>query len=386
VPDYRIVDRAEELEAVVEALLDQPRYALDTEFHRERTYFPKAALVQIAWPGDLVLIDPLAIDLGPLRSVMESDTLAVLHAASQDLEVLELECGAAPRRLFDTQIAAGFLGMSTPSLSSLHERELGIQLPKSNRLTDWLERPLGKAQLDYAASDVDRLLEIHDRLVDQLGALGRVDWAEAEFEILRTRWRGPRDPDEAWRKIKEARHLKGRALTIARTVAAWRERRAAEIDQPVRFVLSDIAVVGVAQAAPKDVEALGRVRGVDKGMAKGSLGAAVLAAVADGVASDWRPPRPPRRSNDNRDLRPAVALVAAWVNQLAHDRQLDPTLLATRADVEALVRGDDDARLAVGWRAELAGGPIRRLVAGDAALAFEDGAVILEERSRRPIT
>jgi ribonuclease D len=386
VPDYRIIDRDEDLPPIVDALLAQPRYALDTEFHRERTYFPKAALVQIAWPGDLVLIDPLSVDLAPLREVMESDTLAVLHAASQDLELLELECGAVPERLFDTQIAAGFLGMSTPSLSSLHERELGVQLPKSNRLTDWLERPLGKAQLDYAASDVDRLLEIHDRLIAQLEDEGRVAWAEAECEIMRTRWRGPRDPDEAWRKIKEARHLKGRALTIARSVAGWRERRAAEIDQPVRFILSDIAVVGVAQAAPKDVAALARVRGVDKGMAKGSLGPAILDAVAAGVASDWRPPRPLPRARDTRDLRPAVALVAAWVNQLAHDRKLDPALLATRADVEALVRGDEDARLSTGWRAELAGGPITRLVGGDAALAFDNGAVILEERSRRPIT
>lgn len=383
--EYRIIDRQQDLDPVVEALLEQPRYALDTEFHRERTYWPKVALVQIAWPGDLVLIDPLAVDLAPLRAVMESDALAVLHAASQDLEVLELATGAVPRRLFDTQIAAGFLGMSTPSLSSLHERELGVQLPKSNRLTDWLDRPLGKAQLDYAASDVDRLLEIHDRLVEQLEARGRVAWADAECEIMRTRWRGPRDPDEAWRKIKEARHLKGKALTIARAVAGWRERRAAEIDQPVRFVLSDIAVVGVSQAAPTDLESLARIRGVDKGLAKGSLGPAILEAVAEGLASDWRPPRPPRRADDAKDLRPAVALVAAWVNQLARDRALDPALLATRADVEALVRGDDDARLATGWRAELAGGPIRRLVSGDAALAFEDGAVVLEERSGRPV-
>ena len=106
----------------------------------------------------------------------------------------------------------------------------------------------------------------------------------------------------------------------------------------------------------------------------------------DGVNSGWRPPRPPKRTADTRDLRPAVALVAAWVNQLARDRELDPALLATRADVEALVRGDDDARLATGWRAELAGGPIRRLVAGDAALAFEDGAVVLEERSGKPVS
>jgi ribonuclease D len=202
---------------------------------------------------------------------------------------------------------------------------------------------------------------------------------------MRTRWRGPRDPDEAWRKIKEARHLKGRALTIARAVAGWRERRAAEIDQPVRFVLSDIAVVGVSQAAPTDLDGLARVRGVDKGLAKGSLGPAILAAVADGMASDWQPPRAPRRPADKQDLRPAVALVAAWVNQVARDRALDPALLATRADVEALVRGDDDARLATGWRAAVAGGPIRRLVSGDAALAFEDGAVILEERSQRPV-
>ena len=384
--DHRFIATDADLASVLDQLADQPRYALDTEFHRERTYWPKVALVQIAWPGELVLIDPLEVDLSPMRALMEQDTLAVLHAASQDLEVLELACGAVPRRLFDTQIAAGFLGMSTPSLASLHERELGVQLPKSNRLTDWLERPLRDAQLDYAAADVERLLEIHDSLTGQLERLGRVAWADQECEILRTRDRGPRDPLEAWRKIKEARHLKGNALSIARSVAAWRERRAAEIDQPVRFVMSDIAIVAVSQAAPRSVEQLEKVRGVDKGAARGVLGEKILAAVAEGAEANWRPPRPEKRRDDNRDLRPAVALVAAWVNQVARDKQMDPTLLATRADVEALVRGDDDARLATGWRAEMAGAPITRLISGDAALAFEKSAVVLEERSRRPVT
>ena len=384
--DYRIIDRDEDLATTIETLCAEPRYALDTEFHRERTYWPKVALLQIAWADDVVIIDPLAVDLAPLENLMESDSLAVLHAASQDLEVLELACGAVPRRLFDTQIAAGFLGLSTPSLATLHERELGLRLHKSSRLTDWLERPLGEAQLDYAASDVAHLLEIHDRLLEQLEARDRIDWVETECEIMRLRNRGPRAPDEAWRRIKEARNLKGRSLTIVRAVAAWRERRAADMDRPVRFIMSDIAVVAVAQSVPDDAEALARVRGIDKGVAKGTIGAQVLEAVAEGVDSDWRPPRPRRRNNDVRDLRPAVALVAAWVNQVARDHELDPTLLATRADVEALVRGDDDARLASGWRAELAGEPIRRLVGGDAALAFEDGAVVLEERSRRPIT
>ena len=173
---HRFVDTEAELAWVVEQLLVQPRYALDTEFHRERTYWPKVALVQIAWPGELVLIDPLAVDLAPLRALMDSDALAVLHAASQDLEELELATGAVPRRLIYTQIAAGFLGLSTPSLASLHERELGVQLPKGNRLTDWLERPLKPAQKDYAAADVERLLEIHDAIVAQIDRLGRVAW------------------------------------------------------------------------------------------------------------------------------------------------------------------------------------------------------------------
>lgn len=384
--DHRFIATDADLATVLDQLAGEPRYALDTEFHRERTYWPKVALVQIAWPGELVLIDPLEVDLSPMRALMEQDTLAVLHAASQDLEVLELACGAVPERLFDTQIAAGFLGMSTPSLASLHERELGVQLPKSNRLTDWLERPLKDAQLDYAAADVERLLEIHDSLTGQLEHLGRVEWAAQECEIMRTRDRGPREPLEAWRKIKEARHLKGNALSIARSVAAWRERRAAEIDQPVRFVMSDIAIVAVAQAAPKSVEQLAKVRGVDKGAARGVLGEKILTAVAEGAEANWRPPRPEKRRDDNRDLRPAVALVAAWVNQVARDQQMDPTLLATRADVEALVRGDDDARLSTGWRAQMAGEPITRLISGDAALAFEKSAVVLEERSRRPVS
>ena len=383
--DHRMVETEEALHEVVEALASEPRFALDTEFHRERTYWPKVALVQIAWPDDLVLIDPLAVDMAPLAGVLDDQTLVVAHAAAQDLEVLEICCGAVPTRLFDTQIAAGFLGMATPSLAALHERELGIRLPKSSRLTDWLVRPLGAAQLDYAASDVAHLLEIHDQLSGRLSERGRSAWAEAEFELLLARDRGPRNPEEAWRRIKEARHLRGSAVSVARSVAAWRERRAAEIDQPPRFVMADIAVVAVAQSTPQSGEDLARVRGVDRGITRGPLGEQILDAVSEGLALDWRPPRPTRRSVDGRELRPAVALVAAWVNQVARDGDLDPTLLATRADVEALVRGDDDARLANGWRADLAGGPIRRLVAGDAALAFDGGSVVLEERSNRPI-
>ncbi|MXW61322.1 MAG: ribonuclease D [Acidimicrobiaceae bacterium] len=385
-PDYRIIDRDDDLYATVDILCQQDRYALDTEFHREQSYWPRVALVQIAWGDQIVLIDPLAIDLKPLKTLMDSDALAVIHAATQDLEVLEQACGAIPKRLFDTQIAAGFLGHSTPSLAFLHERELGVQLAKGSRFTDWLERPLGTSQLDYAASDVARLLEIHDRLASKLNARERISWAEAEFEIMRCRDRAPRDPDEAWSRIKEARHLKGRTLAVVRAIAAWRERRAAELNQPVRFVLSDLAVASIAQAMPTSQKALSKIRGIDRGMVNGQQGIEVLKTVKEGLDSGWRPPRSPKRNTDTRDYRPAVTLATAWIAQVARDNELDPALLATRADVEAFLRGDDDPRLAQGWRARLVGDHIRSLVDGNASLAFDNDVVVLEKRSSLPIT
>ncbi len=162
--DHRWVDDEAGLAEVVTSLLTADRYAVDTEFHRERTYFPQLALVQIAWADDLVLIDPLALDLTPMAEVFAGDGLAVMHAASQDIEVFAQAVGSVPSRLFDTQIAAGFLGYGTPSLTALVEGELGIRLPKGDRLTDWLRRPLDQRQEDYAASDVAHLLEVHTRL------------------------------------------------------------------------------------------------------------------------------------------------------------------------------------------------------------------------------
>src|SRR5262249_23751880 len=155
-------------------------YALDTEFHRERTYYPRLALVQLAWADDIVLIDPLAVDVTPLAAILDGDGLALLHAADQDLEVLERACGTVPARMFDTQLAAGFLGFGTPSLSVLVERLLSIRLPKSDRLTDWTERPLTPTQRTYAAADVAHLAALHDKLHERLVSVGREAWADAE--------------------------------------------------------------------------------------------------------------------------------------------------------------------------------------------------------------
>jgi ribonuclease D len=376
-----IVDQAE-FEALVEQLRDEPRYALDTEFHRERTYFPKLALLQLAWGDSVAVVDPLAVDVAPLAAILTGPATALLHAASQDLEVLDLSCGAVPGDLFDTQIAAGFLGMSSPSLSELHERQLGKVLTKGDRLTDWLRRPLTAEQLRYAASDVADLLRLHDQLTAQLERRGRLSWALDECANLLAKARGGRNPELAYLRIKEVRQLRGRAVGVARAVAAWRERRAATLDMPTRHVLPDLAVAGIAQRAPATLSELRKIRGIDDRHLRPPVADDLLEAVRAGRSGPAPLARPAGRTEVPREYRPAVGLLAAWVGQLARNLEIDSTLLATRADLEDLLKDDPAARLGQGWRAELVGAQVRELLAGRAALAFEgQGGLVLERRS-----
>ena len=369
--------------SLIDRLVDKERYAVDTEFHRERTYFPQVALVQIADDEGVALIDALAVDLDPFARVLEGPGLAVMHAARQDMEVLDRACGIVPSRLVDTQLVAGFLGYTSPSLATLMERELKVRLPKADRLTDWLRRPLGSAQLAYAAADVSRLLELYDQLWARIEERGRAPWVLEACEELRTEYRGPRDPDEAWRRIKELRHLKGSTLAVAQAVASWRELRAIETDQTPRFVLSDLAVVSVASAAPTDIDELRSLRGIDGRNLRGGLGEDLLRVVKDSQGSV--PTRVPTLSVPelSAELRPAVPLISAWVSQRSRELELETALLATRSDLEDLLRGVPEARLTHGWRAEIVGEPIRKLVAGEATLAFERSVgLILEDRTR----
>jgi len=358
------------LDEVVGAAGAAPRYALDTEFHRERSYYPKLALVQIAWADQIALVDPLEVDPHLLAPLLDGPARAVLHAAQQDLDVLTHACGTVPAQMVDTQLIAGFVGYSTPSLMSLVGAELGLRLPKADRLTDWLRRPLTEDQRIYAASDVAHLFELYDRLEARLVAEGRLEWALDGCEDLRSRPVGPVAPDAAWLRLKDVRGLKRQARGVARAVAAWRERRAARLDTPVRSVLPDLAVLAIAQRAPRTMAELRSCRGVDDRHLR--LGEEILAAVEEGRD---RPVDLPEREEDEveRTLRPAVTLVSAWVSQLARQQHLDTSLLATRADLVALLAGAPEARLASGWRAQVLGEDVKRLVAGEAALSF-DGA------------
>ncbi len=381
-----------ELAKVIDRLLDAKRYALDTEFHRERTYWPALALLQIAWcdepggPSNVVLIDPLQVDVTPLGEVLAGPGVMVAHAADQDLEILERFCGRGPSRLIDTQIAAGFAGHSSPSLGSLMQAFLDRDLAKGDRLTDWRVRPLTESQKAYAAADVEYLIELADAIGADLDRSGRRQWAEEECEYLRMRSHTPSDPRRAWWKLRDARSMKGTSRGVAQEVAAWRERRAQQVDLPVRSVLPDLAVQAIAHRPPASPGGLARTRGLEGRHLRPAVVEELMEAVERGRKLPASELCLPPADEVPRDMRAPVALVMAWVAQLARDERLDASLLATRSDVAALLRGEPASRLAQGWRADLVASPVAALVEGKAALTFDgSGSLVLERRSGQPL-
>ena len=375
----RWVDSAPALAGLIDELRGEPRYALDTEFHGERSYWPRLALVQIAWSAGIALIDPFAVDMKPFGEILRAPGVMVAHAAEQDLAILVRACGDPPSQLFDTQIASGFIGLGAPSLASLVERLLGVKLAKGDRLTDWTRRPLKAEQKVYAAADVEFLLALHDVLVERLEPMGRLDWATDECEERRARIRTRPEPELAWWRMKGARQLRGRSRGVAQQVGAWRERMAADLDVPPRFVLSDLALIGIVHRPPRTREELSAIRGVDGRSLRDGAAQGLLGAITAGLELDPAAVAVPESDHVDRALAPAVTVIGAWLSQRASELDLDPAVLATRADLNQLFHGAP-SRLATGWRADLVGAPIKRLLAGEATIVLRDGGRRVELR------
>ncbi|MFM9003483.1 MAG: ribonuclease D [Acidimicrobiaceae bacterium] len=367
---FEWVDSEKTLDDVIDSVLGGSRYAIDTEFHREKTYYPRLALVQIRWATQTALIDPLAVDPRRLARLFSSEILAVFHAAQQDLEVLRHASLEAPRNIFDCQVAAGFVGFSMPSLATLVQAVKKTSLSKGDRLTDWLRRPLTDQQCAYAADDVVHLFDLHDELTRQLTELGRVDWVNDACAELASRPTGPQDPSDAWLRLKEARALKGPARGVAQALAKWREERAMRSDLPPRRVMSDMALIGISQRLPKSVEELANTRGVDDRHLSAEYCKEIMTAVRDGAKNSIVLPS---AVNDDVDkfARPALTLITAWVGELARKHKIDATLLATRSDITAFLRQSPNARLREGWRATLIGEDLKRILNGEVGLSVD---------------
>jgi ribonuclease D len=384
---YEVIDSDRALSDLISAHSSVDFYAIDTEFQRERTYYPAAGLIQLAFNDGVFLVDPLACDAKLLSELFSSSAIAVAHAVDQDLDVLRTWCRATPSQIFDTQVAAGFLGYSTPSLSTLLREFLDIDITKTDRLTDWTQRPLSDSQLEYAAGDVAHLLEMYVAIAKRLIDRGRFIWAQEECNELLNSLHDEIDPQTVWWRLKESRGLRGRARLVAQEVAAWRERRAQEVNVPSRYVLPDLAIAVIAQQVPKSIDELREIRTVDGRHLRNGAGEELLGVIAAAVALPESQLRLQEYVPVDKSTRSISTLVAAYIGQVGKQNEIDPTIIATRSDVDSFLIGESKSRLLKGWRAQLVGESISRLVRGDAALAFgESGELVLEERSHKPVT
>jgi ribonuclease D len=378
VTDFDWITHQPDFEELVDELCDASAYALDTEFHRERTYLPQLAVVQLATRDRIALVDALTVDVRPLSRAFQTDAVCVMHAGSQDLEILDLVCGAVPQHMFDTQIAALFCGYRTSSLGKLVEGFLGIQLDKSAQLTDWTRRPLPEEDLRYAASDVAHLLELRDVLISRLGERARLQWAEEEIERFRSKDRSAPDPEILWWKLRGKTKLNGRARGVAQELAAWRERVAQHENRPPRTVLSDMALLALAQRPARNTEQLRGVRNLD--LRRFKHADQLLSAIQRGTQLPKDAVRlPPKKPDNLPNVDGVIALCLAWLAQRAGAEGLDMSVLGTRDDVTSLALRQP-SRLSNGWRDDLVGRELRSIIDGTAALRVNGADLELLDR------
>jgi ribonuclease D len=380
----RIVRSTKELSALAAEIAHAPYLALDTEFMRDQTYWPKLCLIQVASPDTEAIIDPLAdgIDLGAFYALLEKPELVkVLHAARQDIEIFFHQGETIPAPLFDTQIAAMVCGFGdAASYETLTRRLASAEVDKSARFTDWSRRPLSARQLDYALADVTHLRTIYEALSAQLERSGRSSWVKEEIAALQDPTLYRLDPDGAWRRLK-ARSSNKRFLAMLASIAAWREREAQERDVPRNRILRDEALTEIAAHPPDSIDALERIRAVPRGFAASRMGRALMDAIEQGRNAPPPEAVVPDRPRRKREPSPAtVDLLRTLLRLRADEAGVAHRLIANAEDIERLAAYEDDGVAALhGWRAEVFGNDAIALRKGELALAVENGQAVVVE-------
>ena len=362
-----LVDTPGGLDDLIDQLEQNRFVAVDTEFVRERTYYPNLCLVQVANDTVVACVDTLKLDdLGSLwRLLRNAKSLKVLHSARQDLEILFQESEAVPAPVFDTQIAAGFLGRGGQTgYAALIKDMLGITIDKSQVRTDWSRRPLTTAQLEYAAADVEHLVTVYHRLRDELESRGRSAWARHEFENLTRTELYRIDPELSWKRVKGSRRLGGTQLACLKHLAAWREHRAIEHNRPKQWILKDALLTELARRSPTTVNELRSIEGLPPAVIRREGQRLVECCnQPTGRAADEPVAYKPLNGSQKRRLGSLMELVKAS----ADESGISPELLATRRELEKLVRGQRQIPVLTGWRYDLAGKKLLENLSGTAS-------------------
>lgn len=361
----KFIESPAALAAVCDELNNQPCIAVDTEFARERSYFPHIGLIQIAANETVACIDPLAFDTKPLLSelLLNPAIIKVFHACMQDLEVLELTLGEKPCPIFDTQLGHALTYEDHQSgYASLVMRVLHLQLHKSETRTDWLKRPLSKAQLEYAADDVRYLLSLYQHQLDELHAQGRSSWMQEECDDICNKSLNPTSKlSQSWLRVKAKERLRGIELAVLQAAAAWREQQAIARDKPRRRILPDDILIRIAIEQPNNTSHLRRIQSITK-----YLDMSALDSLSEGLDYAYAKPESEwpslKRSQLTETQSTALTQIMNRLRAKASELGISSTMLCNRKDAEKLIQGQRDLRVLKGWRLECIGTELLQLL------------------------
>ena len=379
----RYIDTPSELNTFCERIARSEWLAVDTEFIRESTYYPKFCLMQIANTEQAACIDPLAVDdLDPLFDILYNPNIVkVFHSGRQDLEIFFNLRQSLPRPVFDTQLAAPLLGFTEQiSYAALVSELLGIDLPKAHTRTDWSRRPLSLAQIKYAGHDALYLARIYLLIHDRLSGLGRLNWLSEDFAALIDPEIYRNSPKNAWQRIRGAQNLNPKALAILQSLAEWRERTASESNIPRNWVVKDDALLNISRLKPSHPDDLASLRGLHERTLKryGKSICEVVVQARDNPAVDRANNRKPARKSPQQEI--LSNLLTGIVHQIALEHSLSPATLAPRKDLDLLIAGDSESRLIHGWRKSIVGDALLAVLRGDKIISVNNGTVDLEPR------
>jgi ribonuclease D len=370
--DYLWIDTDEALKALCEPLRKCAWLALDTEFMRERTYYPQLCLVQLASPDVIACIDVLAIaSLEPLMELLRApDIVKVMHSARQDLEMFFHINGQVPAPIFDTQLAASFAGLPDQAgYATVVQSLLGITLDKIHTRADWSRRPLAPAVVQYAADDVRYLRDIYLRLKQTLESNDRIKWLESENAALTDPVNYRPDPESAWQRLHGLQRLNARQFAAAKALAAWREHQAMRSNLPRQWVFKDDVLIDLARHRPSSTEDFSAIRGIQDSLIR-KHGDELLALIAS-ANGETKPAKALERLSAQDEA--LVDALMAIVRIKGHQAGVSPAQLATRRDLELLVRGQRDLEVLKGWRLETAGQALMDFMQDKTRLVVDHG-------------
>ena len=384
--EHRVyIANQENLAAFAERAMHSSVLAIDTEFLREKTYYAKLCLIQLATDDETAIVDPFAVDdLKVLAPVLRNENVMKLfHAGNQDLEILLREVGVLPHPLFDTQVAAALLGHTQQiGYAVLVHAECGVTLKKIDSFTDWSRRPLSDSQLEYAADDVVYLPRMYERMRAQLVELGRLSWLDRDFEDLADPARYAANERERYKRLKRVSQLSRRQLSAAREVAAWRELEAQRRDVPRKWVVTDEQIVEACKREPRSIDDLFMVRGLSDRLSTKDARTVVslIASALDASPDTW--PEPDRCGKNEPNVDAELDLMCALVRLRAKQNGVAFPTLASHDDLARVARGyREGVDLLRGWRRALVGEELLELLEGRLALSIDGSELRVEHRS-----